>query len=111
MIRRAIRHQAQVIDDLLDMSRIRTGKLDLNLQAVDAGNTVRSIMDTARADHASSGLELACSIPDAPALVGADAARLEQVAWNLVSNAMEFTPAGGGCRPPSPRKAISSGLP
>jgi two-component system CheB/CheR fusion protein len=95
MIRRAIRGQNKIIDDLLDMSRIRTGKLVLNLEAVDAGAMVCGIMDTARADSSSSGLELHCELPDEPALARADPARLEQIVWNLVSNAVKFTPAGG----------------
>jgi two-component system CheB/CheR fusion protein len=95
MIRRAIRGQGKIIDDLLDMSRIRTGKLVLNLEAVDMGALACSIVETARADSSSTGLELTCSIGEEPVLVRADSARLEQIVWNLVSNAVKFTAAGG----------------
>ncbi len=95
MIRRAIRGQTQIIDDLLDISRIRTGKLVLNIEAVDLGTTVQAIVDTARADSSSSGLELSCTLPEDPVIVRADAARLAQIVWNLLSNAVKFTPEGG----------------
>ncbi len=95
MIRRAIRGQGKIIDDLLDMSRIRTGKLVLNFEAVDMGALACSVVETARADSASSGLELACALSDEPVVVRADAGRLEQIIWNLVSNAVKFTPEGG----------------
>jgi two-component system CheB/CheR fusion protein len=95
MIRRAIRGQGKIIDDLLDMSRIRTGKLVLNLEAVDLGATVLGIVETARADSSSSTLSLSCDVPQQAVIVRADAARLEQIVWNLLSNAIKFTPAGG----------------
>ena len=95
MIRRAIRGQGKIIDDLLDMSRIRTGKLVLNMEAVDLGGLACNIVDTADADSASTGLKLTCRQTDEPVMVRADAARLEQIAWNLVSNAIKFTPPGG----------------
>ena len=95
MIRRAIRGQGKIIDDLLDMSRIRTGKLVLNLEAVDMGALACNIVDTAAADSASTGLAVTCTQADEPVMVRADAARLEQIIWNLVSNAIKFTPPGG----------------
>jgi len=95
MIRRAIRGQGKIIDDLLDMSRIRTGKLVLNLEAVDMGGLACSIVEIAGADAASTGLEVTCTQTDEPVMVRADAARLEQIVWNLVSNAIKFTPPGG----------------
>ncbi|MGN6787943.1 MAG: CheR family methyltransferase [Rhodanobacteraceae bacterium] len=95
MIRRAIRGQGQIIDDLLDMSRIRTGKLMLNPAAVDMGALACNIVNTVSADASSTGLELSCAVPDDPVVVRADPARLEQIVWNLLSNAVKFTPAGG----------------
>lgn len=95
MIRRAIRGQGKIIEDLLDMSRIRTGKLVLNLEAVDMGGLACSIVETAGADASSTGLELTCAPTDEPVMVRADAARLEQIVWNLVSNAVKFTPPAG----------------
>jgi len=95
MIRRAIRGQGKIIDDLLDMSRIRTGKLVLQMEAVDMGVLACSVVDTARADSTNARLALHCAIPEEPVVVRADPARLEQIIWNLVSNAMKYTPAGG----------------
>ena len=95
MIRRAIRGQGKIIDDLLDMSRIRTGKLVLNPEAVDMGASVQGIVETARADASTSALSLSCNLPQEPVIVRADAARLEQIVWNLLSNAIKFTPPGG----------------
>lgn len=96
MIRRAIRGQGKIIDDLLDISRVRTGKLLLNTEAVDLGAVVCGICDTAQADAVAAGLQLTCKSAEQPVLVNADVARLEQIAWNLVSNAIKFTPSGGG---------------
>ena len=95
MIRRAIRGQGQIIDDLLDMSRIRTGKLMLNLEAVDMGALACSVVDAVRANAFGNGPELSCSVPADPVVVRADSARLEQIIWNLLSNATKFTPAEG----------------
>jgi two-component system CheB/CheR fusion protein len=95
MIRRAIRGQGQIIDDLLDMSRIRTGKLVLNMEAVDMGALACSIAATVAADSSSTGIEITCTPAENPVVVRADAARLEQIVWNLLSNAVKFTPAGG----------------
>lgn len=97
MIRRAIRGQGQIIDDLLDMSRIRTGKLVLNLEPIDMGAVACGIATIVSADVSSTGREITCA-PTAnmePVVVRADRARLEQILWNLLSNAVKFTPAGG----------------
>lgn len=97
-IRRAVRGQSKIIDDLLDMSRIRTGKLKLNVAPVDFGALVDNIVSIARADASTGDIDLVWAAPDAPVLVMADASRLEQVVWNLLGNAIKFTPAGGQVR-------------
>ncbi|HEX2083373.1 MAG TPA: CheR family methyltransferase, partial [Xanthomonadaceae bacterium] len=94
-IRRAIRTQTKIIDDLLDMSRIRTGKLALKPEPVDVAAIVNEVMDVARLDRASAEVDFHVQVPDTPVMVRADAARLEQIVWNLVSNALKFTPADG----------------
>lgn len=97
-IRRAIRGQGKIIDDLLDMSRIRTGKLRLNVTAVDLCALVESIVEVARADSAAAALEIQWECPAEHTIVRADIARIEQVIWNLLGNAIKFTPAGGTVR-------------
>jgi two-component system CheB/CheR fusion protein len=97
-IRRAIRGQTKIIDDLLDMSRIRTGKLKLSVTAVDLGALVESIVEVARADVSSAAVDIGCTLGDTPSLVHADPLRLEQIIWNLLGNAIKFTPAGGQVR-------------
>ncbi|MEN4904351.1 chemotaxis protein CheB [Luteimonas sp. TWI1437] len=94
-VRRAIRSQTKIIDDLLDMSRIRTGKLTLKPEPVDVGMVVTELVDVARLDPASVGIAFGMQIPDAPIMVRGDASRIEQIVWNLLSNAIKFTPQGG----------------
>lgn len=97
MIHRAIVGQGRIIDDLLDISRIRTGKLVLNMEAVDMGALALNIVQTVRAEAPRLQLDFASSgakMPE-PVIVRADAGRLEQIVWNLISNAVKFTPEGG----------------
>ncbi len=91
-----VRTQARLIDDLLDISRILSGKLSLQIQTIDAAQVVRKAVDVVRS--ASSGREVAIEL--ALPAVGAvpmqsDPVRLEQVVWNLVNNAVQATPEGG----------------
>ncbi|MDH4763895.1 two-component system CheB/CheR fusion protein [Pseudomonas oryzihabitans] len=93
-IQRAVRSQAQIIDDLLDLSRIRTGKLKLERQSLDLVQQLREIVEVIRplaGEVEVSSLQL----PKAPLFVQADATRVGQIVWNLLNNAVKFTPAGG----------------
>jgi two-component system, chemotaxis family, CheB/CheR fusion protein len=94
-IQRSVVGQAKIIDDLLDLSRIRTGKLALQLGRLDLAGAVRSVVDASAADAAMSGIELSMSGVDAPVVIRADDVRVEQMLWNLVRNALKFTPHGG----------------
>jgi two-component system CheB/CheR fusion protein len=94
-VRAAVMSQAKIIDDLLDMSRVRTGKLALAVSPVDVVGMASTIADAARADHAASGLEVTVTAIDQPVVVLADKVRLEQVFMNLLSNAVKFTPQEG----------------
>jgi PAS domain S-box-containing protein len=94
-IEQASRVQARLIDDLLDVSRIVTGKLTLEKTTVDACRLLRNTVDMVQRAAAAKGVEIRLDRQHAPALVFADPTRLQQVVWNLLSNAVKFTPRGG----------------
>jgi PAS domain S-box-containing protein len=87
--------QAQIVEDLLDVSRIVTGQLRLGLQPVDACDVARLSLETIRPTAAAKGVLLDEDIPRSSCIVSGDPARLQQVIWNLLSNAIKFTPSGG----------------
>jgi two-component system CheB/CheR fusion protein len=93
-IRTSVSSQAKIIEELLDLSRVRTGKLALSVAPVHAGKVVHAIVDVARADPSAHGLQVEASIDDS-LVVMADTVRFEQIAMNLLSNAVKFTPHGG----------------
>lgn len=95
VILRSVVGQAKIIDDLLDLSRARTGKLALHLAAVDVSAIVRTVVDASASDAAVSGIALSLSGMDRPVQIQADAVRVEQIFWNILRNALKFTPAGG----------------
>jgi PAS domain S-box-containing protein len=87
--------QARLIDDLLDMSRIISGKISLNVRKVDLSEVVLGALETVTPAAEGKQIEIATSIdPTLPPLLG-DQERLQQVTWNLLSNAIKFTPRGG----------------
>lgn len=94
-IRSSVRSQAKIIEDLLDLSRLRTGKLALSVAPVDAGKIVDAIVDVARADPSARGLEISAGGTGDGLVIMADAVRFEQIVQNLLSNAVKFTPQGG----------------
>jgi two-component system CheB/CheR fusion protein len=94
-IQRSVISQAKIIDDLLDLSRVRTGKLTLKFEPVDLAAVLRAVVDASADDAASNGIELSVSGIDAPLIVQADAVRFEQMLWNVVRNALKFTPQRG----------------
>jgi PAS domain S-box-containing protein len=110
-IERNAQLQSELIEDLLDVSRILQGKLSLNISAVNLATVMRAAMETVRLAAEAKGIEVKCELrgvaseePDLPAplpadlsafMVSGDATRLQQVVWNLLSNAVKFTPAGG----------------
>ena len=88
---------AHIIDDLLDMSRIATGTLHMAAQPVDLVAVVRAALDTVEQMAETKKVRLAFAPdPSAVETISGDAGRLEQVIWNLLANAVKFTPAGGG---------------
>jgi CheY-like chemotaxis protein/anti-sigma regulatory factor (Ser/Thr protein kinase) len=94
-IERNARVQAQIIEDLLDMSRIISGKVRLDVQRVDLPAVVVEAIDTVRATASAKGVRLQTIIDPLNAPVIGDPNRLQQVFWNLLSNAIKFTPKGG----------------
>jgi PAS domain S-box-containing protein len=95
-VERSTRAQAQLINDLLDVSRIVSGKLTMDLTSVDADEVVASALEAVRPLAEAKSIVLAHHRAERPAVVQGDAGRLQQVVWNLLSNAIKFTPEGGG---------------
>ena len=87
--------QAQLIDDLLDISRIVAGKLVLDTAPVDLARIARDAVHSVAAAADAKGVRVECVGAETEATIVADAARLQQVVWNLVTNAVKFTPTGG----------------
>jgi signal transduction histidine kinase/CheY-like chemotaxis protein len=97
-IERNARSQAQLIDDLLDVSAIITGKLRLAVRAVALAPVVEAAIDVVRPAAQAKGIAISSVLDPAAGPVSGDPDRLQQVVWNLLSNAVKFTPKGGGCR-------------
>ncbi len=96
VIDRNARAQVQLIDDLLDLSRIMTGKVRLDLEQIVLMDVVKAAVDSAMPTAEMKGVRLTVLLdPLTPATVSADSARLQQVVRNLLSNAIKFTPKGG----------------
>ncbi|AKJ30250.1 hybrid sensor histidine kinase/response regulator [Caldimonas brevitalea] len=94
VIARNARTQADLIDDLLDMNRILSGQVTLELQTVDVAEVVERAIETVAPDAARKSAVLQNTVPR-NLLVQADPQRLKQVFWNLLANAVKFTPEGG----------------
>src|SRR5262245_40614426 len=94
-LERNVWQQSRLINDLLDVSRIISGKLELDIERVDMVEVVRSCVQEMRPDAQSKGIALSANEIGCPCIVRGDAARLGQMVGNLVSNAIKFTPRGG----------------
>ena len=95
VIRRNVELEARLIDDLLDVTRIERGKIELHRQMVDLRQIISNAVEVCKPDIEARHLEFGVEAPDEPFLVDADAGRLQQVFWNLLRNAIKFTPLGG----------------
>jgi signal transduction histidine kinase/CheY-like chemotaxis protein len=95
VIDRNARLQAQLIEELLDMSRIVSGKVRLELEEVDAAEVIQAEVDTARPAALAKQIKLTADVPGGIAHLRADPGRLQQVLGNLLTNAIKFTPEGG----------------
>ena len=95
VIERQSEHLTRLVDDLLDVTRIARGKIDLRRAHVDLRDLVRRAGEDLRSTLESRGLVLSVELPPEPVLADADTTRLEQVVGNLLQNASKFTPRGG----------------
>jgi signal transduction histidine kinase/response regulator RpfG family c-di-GMP phosphodiesterase len=94
-IERNARAQSQLIDDLLDVSRIITGKLMLDFRPVELASIIEATVDTVRPMAEAKSIRVLPLLKTSHCVVSGDPARLQQVVWNLFSNAVKFTPEGG----------------
>ena len=95
MIRRNVELEARLIDDLLDLTRISKGKVQLSLELVDAHTLLRNALEICQADIDHKNLSLQTDFAANKICLEADPARLQQIFWNLIKNAVKFTPEGG----------------
>jgi PAS domain S-box-containing protein len=85
----------QIVEDVLDVSRIVSGKMRLNIQRVDLPDVVRNAVEGAIPAADAKGVRIDLALEPLPAPISGDPERLQQVIWNLMSNAVKFTPQGG----------------
>jgi signal transduction histidine kinase/CheY-like chemotaxis protein len=97
-IRRNVELEATLIDDLLDVTRIARGKLQLNLQEADVQDLIRNAVGICLPDGQAKQIEVELELCAGARFVRGDAARLQQAFWNLIKNAIKFTPVGGRVR-------------
>ena len=95
MIRRNIELETQLIDDLLDFTRIARDKMQLRFVPVDAHQAVSNVVEICRAEARSKKLDVRLNLRAKSCHVTADAAKFQQIIWNLLKNAIKFTPEGG----------------
>ncbi len=94
----AVSSQARIIDDLLDVARIRTGKLKLKTEPVDLGAIVQGIHAVVLSEQHPCQVRLEMPADAQPLMIEGDLTRLEQIIWNLLNNALKFSPAGNEIR-------------
>ena len=94
-IERNARSQTQIIEDLLDVSRIITGKIHLENSLINLDSLILSAVDSVRPTAKTKGINLLIEIESEDIRILGDAERLKQILWNLLTNAVKFTPKGG----------------
>jgi PAS domain S-box-containing protein len=95
MLKRNIQFETKLIDELLDLSRITSGKVELEIETVDLNETVRHVCGSCLSQMREKSIHLKTELPDDAALIGVDSALLQQVLFNLLTNAIKFTPENG----------------
>ncbi len=115
VIERNAKLQAQLVEDLLDISRILRGKLSLNVISVNLAAIVGAALETVRLSAEAKSIQIQAQLEQETAKVMGDPSRLQQVIWNLLSNAVKFTPQGGQIKvklefveQPDPRQPAST---
>ena len=97
-VERSARAQNRIISDLLDVSRIINGQLHLNVRRMDPGPMIEAGVEAVRPAADAKGIDIRIEIDPVASPIAADSDRLQQIVWNLVSNAIKFTPTGGVVR-------------
>src|SRR5207247_652992 len=95
MIRRNVELEARLIDDLLDLTRIDRGKVQLNFEVVDAHTLLQNALEICQAEIDRKHLRRSLNLGARKVHLRADPARLQQIFWNLINNAVKFTPSDG----------------
>lgn len=95
LIRRNVELEARLIDDLLDVTKISRGQIELRLESVDVHLVLRTVLEICQQDIESKRINISLGLHAGLHQVLADPTRLRQVFWNLIKNAVEFTPEGG----------------
>ena len=95
LLERQVAQMSRLVDDLIDMSRITSGRIELRKERVDLSTVVNQAVETTRAQYRSMGQDLTITMPEDPVILNADPARLTQVIGNLLNNACKFSNRGG----------------
>ena len=110
MIESSTKVQLRIVEDLMDVSRIIAGKVMIDPALIELGPVVADVVATFRSSAEQAGVELSFDICNEPLTVWADESRLQQVGWNVVSNAIKFTPRGGSVHVSLQRQDFSAVL-
>jgi PAS domain S-box-containing protein len=95
MMERQVNHMVRLVDDLMEVSRITRGKIELRFELLDLAEVIQSALETSQPLIESSGHRLRLSLPDEPVILNADPVRLAQVVANLLNNAAKYAPDPG----------------
>jgi PAS domain S-box-containing protein len=98
VVERNTRAQAQLIEDLLDMSRVVTGHLRLDMRRVDLASVTRTAVEAVKPSAEGKDISIALDLPPNLGPITGDPDRLQQIIWNLLTNSVKFTPSGGHIR-------------
>ncbi len=95
VIRRNVELESRLIDDLLDLTRVARGKLSLELKRIDAHDAITQVIEMCRSEISAGKLNLKLDLKAQASYIAADSAKFQQIIWNLLKNAIKFTPENG----------------